>query len=161
MGQNIRKAGEDSSGGPQSYNKGNESDRALWGCVPAIGLTRFPSFDYRVSDCYPRATKFKRPEHALEAGQIWSSNTAALTGMVLEAGGFRSIWAHAGDSKEHLIQAFSNAQSLGLDILMTTGGVSVGDYDQVKQALTESGMNMGFLENSHETWKAVAFGHLQ
>ena len=27
---------------------------------------------------------------------------------------------------------------------MTTGGVSVGDYDQVKQALTESGMNMGF-----------------
>ena len=57
-------------------------------------------------------------------------------------------FGHSRRLQGHLIEAFQPAQTLGLDLLMTTGGVSVGDCDQVKQALTESGM----------TWISGRFG---
>ncbi len=98
------------------------------------------------------------PGQPLAPGQIWSSNTPALVGMVREAGGVALDCGNAPDTLEGTRAAFRRALERRPDVLLTTGGVSVGDFDVVKDAMAAEGAQMAFWKVRVKPGKPLALG---
>lgn len=85
-----------------------------------------------------------RPGEALRPGQIVASNSYAVAAMASSAGGEAIDLGIARDNLAETRAAIDKARELKADILVTLGGASVGDHDLVQEALTSSGMKLGF-----------------
>ncbi|MBV9135463.1 MAG: molybdopterin molybdotransferase MoeA, partial [Hyphomicrobiales bacterium] len=85
-----------------------------------------------------------RPGDELQPGQIVASNTYAVAAMVRAAGAEALDLGIARDDLAETRAAIGKARELKVDILVTLGGASVGDHDLVQEALTKSGMTLGF-----------------
>lgn len=92
------------------------------------------------------------------AGQIVSSNSYGLAALVAAAGGEPIILGIARDTQEDLASKFADAA--GADILVTTGGASVGDHDLVRPALEAAGAKLAFYKIAMRPGKPVFFGRL-
>ena len=91
-----------------------------------------------------------------QAGQIVSSNSYGLAAMIEAAGGTARIIGIARDDAQDLAQKI--AESAGADILVTTGGASVGDYDLVRPALEAAGATLDFYKIAMRPGKPMFFG---
>lgn len=85
-----------------------------------------------------------RPGVELRPDQIIASNSYAVAAMVRSAGGEAIDLGIARDDIGATRAAIDKARELRADVLVTLGGASVGDYDLVQEALTGSGMRLGF-----------------
>ena len=96
------------------------------------------------------------------AGQIVASNSYGLAALVESAGGEPRLLGIARDTHESLAQKISEAtgQYGGADILVTTGGASVGDHDLVRPALEAAGATLDFYKIAMRPGKPMFFGHL-
>jgi molybdopterin molybdotransferase len=94
----------------------------------------------------------------LGPGQIYSSNTHSLMGQVLEAGGIPLDCGNAPDDPEGLRVHLERC--LVGDIIVTTGGVSVGDFDFVKEAYEAVGSALDFWKVCMKPGKPLAFGQI-
>jgi len=92
----------------------------------------------------------------LPPGAIVDSNAYALAALVAEAGGVPRILPRGGDDLDALTQ--SVRAGLEADLLLTTGGVSVGKYDLVRDALSRAGVEMQFWKVALKPGKPLAFG---
>ncbi len=90
-------------------------------------------------------------------GQIVASSACALAAQVREAGGHPIDLGIAADRREHLIALLR--QGTEADVLITTGGVSVGDFDLVKDTLAEVGVTVAFWRVAIKPGKPLVFGH--
>ena len=156
QGSHIRTAGED-------IRKGDvvlEHDRVLG--IPDIGLL--------ASIGRPNVRVHRRPVVAIIAtgdeligvedrpasGKVVNSNGYTLSSAVAEVGAVPKSFGIVRDDRESLIQAFRDA--LACDALITSGGVSVGDYDYVKDALAQAGVRMRFWRVAQRPGHPMAFG---
>ncbi len=98
------------------------------------------------------------PGEPIPAGGIVSSNTHALAGLVRNAGGEATILPVARDDYIAVSAVAKHARSA--DMLVTTGGASVGDYDLVQSVLVESGMALDFWKIAIRPGKPLMFGDL-
>jgi len=89
-------------------------------------------------------------------GQIQDSNSHALAAAAREAGGEPFLLPLAGDSRPALRRALAGAR--GADLLVTTGGVSVGDRDLTREVLETMGTRLAFWKVAMRPGKPVAFG---
>jgi len=89
-------------------------------------------------------------------GQIIESNSHALAAAVAEAGGVPTILPAVVDEAVPLRRAIRKAR--GFDVLVTCGGVSVGDRDLVKAALADAGARLDFWKVAARPGKPLAFG---
>ncbi|MFM7428054.1 MAG: gephyrin-like molybdotransferase Glp [Elainella sp.] len=80
------------------------------------------------------------PDQPLQPGQIVDSNQYALAALVSQAGGEPLLLGSVPDQPAQLRQAI--AQTLTADLILSSGGVSVGDYDYIDQILTELGATL-------------------
>lgn len=92
------------------------------------------------------------------AGQIVASNSYGLAALIEAAGGEARLLGIARDTKEALAQKFSEAN--GADIVVTTGGASVGDHDLVRPALEAAGATLDFYKIAMRPGKPMFFGRL-
>lgn len=88
-------------------------------------------------------------------GQIVSSNSVALAGLVELWGGVALDLGIARDDLRATRKALAGAQ--GADVLVTTGGASVGEHDLVRQALMEEGYKLGFWKIAMRPGKPLMF----
>ena len=128
------------------------------GLCAAVGLSSVPVYERPRVGILSTGSELLSPGEPLQPGKIWSSNAISLSGLVEDAGGVAVVLDSAGDSAEELSCAISNAQKMNIDILLTTGGVSVGDHDRVKQALHSQGMDLEFWKVRMKPGKPLAFG---
>ena len=98
------------------------------------------------------------PGEARRAGQIVSSNAFALEAMIRAAGGDAVDLSLVPDDRAALRAAVDGARAF--DLLVTTGGVSVGAYDLVGQALQEAGLTRHFWKIAMRPGKPLLFGTL-
>ncbi|MCM2333034.1 MAG: molybdopterin molybdotransferase MoeA, partial [Anaeromyxobacteraceae bacterium] len=91
-------------------------------------------------------------------GQIVESNAHALAAAVAAAGGEARRLPIAGDDRRALRVALR--QAAGADVLVTTGGVSVGDRDLVREALEAAGARLDFWRVAMRPGKPLAFGRM-
>lgn len=95
-------------------------------------------------------------DEPLEEGKIIDSNGYALTALVLEAGAVPLRLGIYPDRQDALEQALRDG--LVADAIITSGGVSVGEYDLVKAALEAVGTSMAFWKVSMTPGRPLAFG---
>jgi molybdopterin molybdotransferase len=95
-------------------------------------------------------------DRAPAPGQILDSNSHALAAACREAGASPVLLPFARDQRASLQRALSAAE--GLDALVSTGGVSVGEKDLVKEALRAAGARLDFWRVAMKPGKPVAFG---
>jgi len=95
----------------------------------------------------------------LEGVKIVSSNSYTLAAQVKDCGAIPIQLGIARDRKDEIKEKL--LQGIRADVLISSAGVSVGDYDYVKDALNDLGMEMVFWKVAMKPGKPVAFGLLQ
>lgn len=157
-GRWIRRAGQDFSAGDEILPAGRRltpRDIGLLAAAnhPWVAVHRRP----RVA-ILATGDEIALPGEPLPAGGIVSSNSQALAALVAACGGEPVVLPIAADTRNALISAASGAR--GADMLVTTGGASVGDYDLVQSALGESGLVVDFWKIAMRPGKPLIYGRL-
>ena len=98
------------------------------------------------------------PGEELRPGQIHDANTPALVAAVVEAGGQALALPRAGDDRAAIERALADAAGRA-DLVVTSGGVSVGRHDHVREVLEERG-ELGFWRVAVQPGKPLAVGEL-
>jgi len=93
-------------------------------------------------------------------GQIVYSNGFALAALARQEGAVVADLGVVGDRLEETIAAVRRARELEADILVTTGGASVGDYDLVQKAFAEEGMALSFWKIAMRPGRPLMHGRL-
>jgi len=91
-------------------------------------------------------------------GKIVNSNSYSLAAQVLDCGGIPVMQGISGDKKTELAEKFQVASRA--DVVLSSGGVSVGDYDFVKDVMGEIGNAMHFWQVAMRPGKPLAFGSI-
>jgi molybdopterin molybdotransferase len=98
------------------------------------------------------------PGEPIPTGGIVSSNSHALAALVRAAGGDPIVLPVAPDEREAIAAVADSI--VGMDMLVTTGGASVGDHDLVIEALQARGMALDFWQIAMRPGKPLLFGRL-
>jgi molybdopterin molybdotransferase len=94
------------------------------------------------------------------AGQIVSSNGFALIAIARSEGAEAIDLGVAADRLDATIAAVRRARAAGVDVLVTTGGASVGDYDLVQQAFAAEGIDLSFWKVALRPGRPLMHGRL-
>jgi molybdopterin molybdotransferase len=98
------------------------------------------------------------PGDPMGPDQIVSSNSLGMSAMVTVFGGEPYMLGIAPDDREALAAMAAGAK--GADLLLTSGGASVGDHDLVQSVLGEIGFELGFWKIAMRPGKPLIFGHV-
>jgi len=99
------------------------------------------------------------PGEPLGANQIVSSNSLTLQAFVRACGGEAFNLGIAQDNRDSLVRLAAGAT--GADLLVTTGGASVGEHDLIRSVLGEEGLELDFWEIAMRPGKPLLFGRLR
>ncbi len=155
-GDNIGLAGEDLKKGEIALERGTLIGPAESGMLAAAGLHLVPVTRRPRLAVIATGDEIVEPGERKRPGQIRNSNGTALTAMALAAGAQASYLGIARDRRASLASKLSRAR--GADVLVLSGGVSVGDYDLVKDGLEASGVRPVFWKVRIKPGKPVFFG---
>lgn len=137
-GENIRRAGEDIQAGAQILAAGTRIGAAEMGLAASVGLAELPVFKKLKVACFFTGDELVTPGAPLLPGQIYNSNRYTLTGLVNDLGCELIDLGIVPDTLEATESALLRAASLA-DVIVTSGGVSVGEADYVKAAVEKLG----------------------
>ena len=155
-GDNIRKSGEDFKAGSVVIKKGSVVRPAEVLMLATVGVP------FVLVHRRPRVAVLSTGDELVDvlkvpsAGKIINSNGYALASLVAECGAVAVQLGIAKDTKESLREKLSLAMKA--DCIISSGGVSVGDYDFVKDVLKEMGSSMIFWKVAMKPGKPLAFG---
>jgi molybdopterin molybdotransferase len=157
-GAHVRRRGEDVRAGETVLTAGSRLSPAAIGLLASIGQVGATVRKRPVVSILSTGDEVVPPGRTLGPGQIWSSNNAALSGVVIEAGGLQLDRGIAPDNLQDTVEALKAAVEEA-DVLLTTGGVSVGAFDVVKEAYAQLGADISFWKVNMKPGKPLAFGH--
>ncbi|MHB8105581.1 MAG: molybdopterin molybdotransferase MoeA [Dehalococcoidales bacterium] len=157
-GQNIRHAGEDTSRGKLVLKKGTVIRPAEIGLAASIGRSHVKVIRRPVVAVLSTGNELEEVDKPLPTGKIYDSNAYSIAGLVKRYGCIPKILGIARDDEKELVKKLKQAQDA--DMLLTTGGVSMGDYDMVKDILARDG-EMVFWKVRVKPGKPLAFGKIK
>lgn len=158
-GSFVREAGEDVRAGDTVIGMDTLLRPAEIGMAAALGRTSLTTYPRPRVAILSTGDELVEPGLALKPGQIYNSNAFALAAQVTEAGGTLVRQIHSGDSPEALRQALDLCRG-SADIILSSGGVSVGAYDFVKDVLGERG-TVDFWRVAIRPGKPLVFGECE
>ncbi len=133
-GRHLRTAGEDVAAGDVVLRAGAPLGAAQLGVAAAVGLGELPVRRRPRVLVLSTGSELVAPGRPLLPGQIYESNSALLAAAVEEAGGTARRLHFVPDDVDRFL-ATVRAELAGADLLVTSGGVSAGAYEVVKDAL--------------------------
>ena len=154
-GLNIRRAGEDIAKGSIVLRKGTVIRPAEVGVLASLGRNKVTVIRRPVVAMLATGNELVDINQPLPAGKIYNSNTYSVAALVQRYGGIPKILGIALDSEDSLVTKLR--QGLDADMLITSGGVSAGDYDMVKDVLAKEG-EITFWTVRMKPGKPLAFG---
>lgn len=156
-GNNVRHVGEDARPGMLLARAGAELGPAEIALLASLGVSPIRVIRRPRVAILATGDELAPLGQPLQPGHIYNSNTPYLIAAVTRAGAEPVALGIAPDRAEALREKLALAQ--GYDLILTSGGVSVGDYDLVKQILNEQGA-MEFWRVRMRPGKPLAFGAL-
>ena len=158
-GEFIRKAGEDVKKGQRIVSKGDILGPAEIGVLAANGRSSISVYQRPSVAILCTGEELVDVDEPLEGVRIVSSNSYTLAAQVKESGAVPIQLGIAKDRKENVLEKLR--QGLRADVLISSAGVSVGDYDFVKEALGDLGMELVFWRVAMKPGKPMAFGTIR
>ena len=158
LGSNVRPAGEDVSQGELVLPKGTIVRPAEAGVMASLGLTTARVIRRPIVAVLSTGDELTAAGEPLAPGHIYDSNSSSVAAAVIAAGGTPRIIGIARDTLQDLHRCINEASDA--DLLVTSAGVSKGDYDMVKDVLEERG-EMNFWSVRMRPAKPLAFGLLR
>jgi len=156
-GNNIRPAGEDMQHGQTILERGSEIGPWEIGILATLGWATVPVVRRPHVAILGTGDEVIDVDEPLQPGKIRNSNSYLLEAAVRRAGAVPHRLGVARDTVESLREKFTEAMQS--DLIITSGGVSVGDFDLVKNIMTEQGA-INFWRINMRPGKPVAFGHI-
>ncbi len=158
-GNFVRLRGGDVATGDQVLAAGTRLDGASVGMIASLGFSEVAVRRRPVVAILSTGDEVVVPGQPLGPGQIYSSNNYTLAGLVRQAGGIPRDHGNAPDDLEGLLACLRTAVQ-DADVVLTTGGVSVGAFDFVKEAHAALGAELDFWKVKMKPGKPLAFGNL-
>lgn len=156
-GQNIRRKGNELRKGDSVFLPGKLINPTTVGLLTSLGLTSISVYKKPIVRIISTGDELIPAGNALQEGQIYESNSSTLSS-VLENYGFDCTGkSHLKDDFELIKTAIAEALSQS-DVLLLSGGISVGDYDFVRQSLQENGVDELFYKVRQKPGKPLYFG---
>jgi molybdopterin molybdotransferase len=152
---NIRRAGEDIPANHIVLRKGQALKAADIGVLASLGIGTVKVVKRPLVAILATGNEVIELGQRLPPGCIYNSNSYSLAASVTAAGGVPLLLGIARDEKKSLISSIR--KGLNADFIMTTGGVSLGDYDLVKEILATEG-EISFWTVRMKPGKPLAFG---
>ena len=155
-GQHVRAAGEDLRRGQRVLDAGHTLGAAERGLVASLGIGEV-DVRRRVRVAYfSTGDELRSIGETLDRGEIYDSNRYTLHGMLLQAGCEVFDLGVVRDRRADVEAALREAAALG-DVVITSGGVSVGEADYIKEVLAAIGA-VGFWKVAMKPGRPLAFG---
>jgi molybdopterin molybdotransferase len=158
-GENIRRAGEDVQAGDLILRQGTRIRPQEVGMLAALGYAHVPVIRRPRVAILSTGDELVPIDAPLAPGKIRDANGYSNAAQVLKYGGEPLMLGIAQDDVEDLTEKIAAGLAQGADLLLTSGGVSVGDFDVVKQVLVAEG-EMAFWRVRMKPGKPLAFGRI-
>jgi len=158
QGRNVRRAAEDISRGQLVLAKGISLRPVEIGVLASLGKSTVAVIRRPVVAILATGDELVEIDQPLPAGKIYNSNTFGIAAQVSRYGGMPKILGIARDRVEEIEAKVK--QALDSDMLITSGGVSKGDYDFVKDVLAKQGQ-ISFWTVRMKPGKPLAFGVIE
>ncbi len=156
VGANVRAVGEDIAIGERAVAAGIRLGWGELGLLAALGHARVAVARRPVVAIIATGDELVDIAAAPGPGQIVDSSAYMLAAQITRAGGVPRYLGVARDRQDAVVAMVE--QALGADVVLTTGGVSVGDHDHVRGALTALGVALDFWKVAMKPGKPLAVG---
>lgn len=154
-GANIRRKGEQIKEGAVALEKGARINAGAIGFLASMGIQEVVVIDTPAVGVVTTGSEFAESSADLEQGKIYESNSGMLVAALAEAG-FKGEGLTCIDDPELLKKAFEE-YSEKHDLLLITGGVSVGKYDFTRPTLEALGYEVVFHKVNQKPGKPLLF----
>ena len=135
--QNVSPQGEDIQTGREVLPSGTRLDPSKIGVLAALGITEVPVFARPIVAVIPSGNEIVRPGDPLEPGRIYDINSYTLSALIQESGGIPRLFPIMKDTVEDVRRSLREA--LACDIIVLSGGSSVGERDVMVEAVEGMG----------------------
>ncbi len=157
-GQNVRQAGEDLTIGIDVFTAGTRLASPEMGMIASLGFGEANVFRKLKVAVFSTGDEVQAPGTEQKANSIYDSNRFTIMGMLEKLGCEILDFGILEDNELLMIEALENA-SAQADVVMTSGGVSVGDADYIKLALDKLGQ-IDFWRINMRPGRPLAFGQI-
>ena len=155
-GENIRKSGEDVQQGDRVISRGDIVRPAEVGMLASVGRSFVSVYQRPLVAILCTGDELVDVDGDLDEVKIISSNSYTLGAQVKDCGAIPLQLGIAKDRKEEIEEKLR--QGIRADVLISSAGVSVGDYDFVKDVMRDLGMEMVFWKVAMRPGQPLAFG---
>ena len=155
-GDNVRPRGGDIRAGEVVVEAGSVLTPARLGALAAAGIPQVRCTRRPRAAVLPTGSELRRPGEPLAAGEIYEANGLILSAQLEAAGAAVELMPAVGDDEAAHRGALEHA--LDADVVVTSGGVSVGPHDLVRRVEAELGVEEVFWRVSVKPGKPIAFG---
>jgi len=157
-GRVIRRAGEDVQPGEKVISRGEIIRPAEIGMLSSLGRSFIFVHQRPLVAIVATGDELTDVDEPTSPWKIVSSNSYALAALARDCGAIPMQLGIARDRREDLVEAFRNA--MRADLIVSSGGVSVGDYDLVKDVMKQEGNRMQFWRVAMRPGRPLAFGSM-
>ena len=157
--QNVRYAGEDIKKGALVLSKGKLIKASEMGLIASLGFAKVKVLRQLKISFFSTGDELRGVGETLEDGQIFDSNRYTIFGMLQKLNVQINDMGVIPDDREKIEAAFLTAADQS-DVIITSGGVSVGDADYVKETLEKLGQ-INFWKLAMKPGKPLAFGKVK
>ncbi|MCR4434055.1 MAG: molybdopterin molybdotransferase MoeA [Caldiserica bacterium] len=154
-GTDIRRAGEDIKAGNLVLKKGQVIQEEEIGILATLGLGEVPVYPPLKVAVITTGDELLGITEKLVPGKIRDANSYTLQAQVKKAGAKPFLFPRVPDDKESILKALR--EGLKCDLIITSGGVSLGEYDFVKEALEDLGAKLHFWKVRQRPGNPMAF----
>ena len=159
VGDNVRQAGEDLAIGDLVQAKGSRVTAADLGLLASLGMPEVRVKRRLRVAFFSTGDELRSVGEQLDAGSVYDSNRYTLFGMLTRLGCELLDMGVVRDKREDVEAAFTEAAD-NADVVITSGGVSVGEADFVKETLEKLG-KVEFWKVAMKPGRPLAFGRVQ
>lgn len=156
-GQHIRRRGNELALGQTVFSPGHFISPATVGLMGSLGMNRVKVFQKPEIRIISTGDELVAPGSSKSVGEIYESNSYALNAVLKNFGFDCREKAHIKDDFSAIKTGISDFLGRS-DVLLLSGGISVGDYDFVRPALVENGVTELFYKVYQKPGKPLFFG---
>ena len=159
VGQNVRMAGEDLSVGQAVFTQGTRIEAPEMGMMASLGFATCPVLRKVKVGIFSTGDEVQAPGTPQQANSIYDSNRFTIIGMLQKLGCEIVDYGIIEDDQQKMTEVLHSA-ALETDMVLTSGGVSVGDADYIKLALDELG-EINFWRINMRPGRPLAYGNIE